>query len=518
MTNTKSTKIVVIVLLTLGVISGLHFLVFRSRANEYKAARTQYESIRNELVSLGKPKSWQEIYRFEYQTIDHEIRFLELLRDGKLEFSAPFTTITTSVEEERREKEKQLTLLWDMLREVQEMGRRPGRTRFTFLENPQSWALLSELPERVTASGTAVADLVTGLQSADAVLKQVPENTPLHAQQLNVYQRLLFGIGLNLQERARIKENLGELPAIFYTLNRIDLVKRQVPREDLGGLRTDADYNRRLWDLFRLEWEDVILYDAYKQMSALIEILEIAQRRELDEVMRVKLWQSRDIQWPPPELEDKSASSAGAGAGMGMGMMGGMFMDEEAMFGMNPAMMGMDLGMMDPYMMDMMGMGMMGAGAAPETPKDVVAVAVPIELQVRGSNSAVMSFLYELTHTRRTFALDAVELVALPQQENTVGARVVIKVLSYFKPFENIEAAEMTPPLQEIENRLLVLLNHKKELAVRPGVDELARQDGFIERMGAIPPLPPELRPTPAPMAMDPMGGMFDPSLGGMAF
>ncbi|MBX3730335.1 MAG: hypothetical protein KF858_14235 [Candidatus Sumerlaeia bacterium] len=518
MTSTKSTKIVVIVLLTLGVISGLHFLVFRSRANDYKAARSQYESIRNELVGLGKPKSWQEIYRFEYQSIDHEIRFLEILRDGKLEYSAPFTTITTSVEEERREKEKQLTLLWDMMREVQEMGRRPGRTRFTFLENPQSWALLTEFPERVTAGGTAVADLVAGLQSADAVLKQVPENTPLYAQQLNVYQRLLWGIGLNLQDRARIKESLGELPAIFYTLNRIDLVKRQVPREDLGGLRTDADYNRRMWDLFRLEWEDVILYDAYKQMSALKEILEVAQRRELDEVMRVKLWQSRDIQWPPPELEDKSAAGAGAGAGAGFGM-GGMFMDD-AMIGMNPAMMGMeDMGMMDPYMMDMFGMGMgMGAGAAPETPKDVVAVAVPIEMQVRGSNSAVMSFLYELAHTPRTYALDAVELVALPQQENTVGARVVVKVLSYFKPFESIEAGEMTPPLQEIENKLLVLLNHKKELAGRPGVDELARQDGFIDRMGDIPPLPPELRPTPAPMAMDPTGGMFDPSLGGMAF
>ncbi|MDK2970453.1 MAG: hypothetical protein PWP23_208 [Candidatus Sumerlaeota bacterium] len=498
MTANKSGKIVIIVLLALGIIAGLHFLVFRQRATEYMAAKSNYESIRNELNQLGKPKAWADIFRFEYETINREIQFYELLRDANLENPDPFAAVTTTPEESQAQKEEQLLILWDMLHELQAKNGGEAGTNLTFLNRTQSWNLLEEFPETVNQTGTAVSDLVRKLQDTDALLEQLTAESRLYQEQEFNYATQLYVIGLNilppaqaqylarinprlaqtppglgnLRNRDQIKENVGELPSIFYTLNRIDLVKKEVPKEELGGLRTEMEYNRRLWDLFRLDWEDSVLFNLYKQSVALQDIVDLAIKHKVAEIRHVKMWDARDITWPPPEEEedDAAADPTGmAGDEMNMDMMN---------FGMgDPSMMG------DPMMMmmdpSMMMMGMPGGAPVVEEEKDIVATAVPIEIQLTASNSNMMAFLYELTHVRKTYAIDKIDLVALPQQEGLVGATIVVKVLSYYSPFGDIPANEMTPTRQEIHDAITSLEAKKREIATKPGASELAEAEGF---------------------------------------
>lgn len=530
-------KLVLAVFTAIGAIAALHFLLFRDNAQAFQMAESEYREEFQKLEQLGRPKPTEDVYRFQYQTINYELQFWELLRKARLSSPEEFFVITSTPEEAKREKERQVLLLWDFLKRIEQMRDEgdSGPTKLTFLESDQpwnrdpSWSILRRLPDTVTRGEMALSDRVRELMDSDALLDNIPKDTLLWEDQNRKYSSLLFQIGLNLirrdgppiertafqplqqQQRTGIQHELGKAVAALYTLNRIDLIKRSIPRQEFG-FQTEEAYNRRMFDLFRLDYENLDTFNAYKQLEALVDVLEVARKHQIAEVQRVKLWDMRELRWPPPELEEKPE---GAVDGMFPGMEGmeGMMMDPSLFFmmggmeqGMDPAAMGMDPAAMgvDPDMMGMMfgmeGMGMTATAEEEQTP--AYAGAVPIEITVRGSNRNVMAFLYEITHNNRTWEIDAIDVAALPREENRVAAKVVLKVISYFSDF--------TPTEQQIDENVLRLLQKKKEIASRPGAIELAREEGFLERMADIP------DPDPATLApvVDPAMGAMDQGMG----
>lgn len=512
MTGTKSGKIVVGVLAAIGVILVLHFFLFRENSRQFSEAKQNYENIRNELQRLGAPRPWPEIYSFKYETIDYEIFFQELIRDANLEYEAPFNVITQGTEAENREQaEKRLVLMWDKLDRLEELRDLTEGTRLTFMNSPTSWNLLDELPESVEQSGINPQDLMRNLQDTDALLGQIPADSNLYYQKELDYARQLNVLGLNLRLREQMTEALGQVPSIYYTLNRIDLIKDTVPRSELGGLDSEEEYNRRLFDLFRLEYVDWLdaFYNYYKQTDALIDLIERARTAGIDEILDVRMWEAREIPWPPREEQETEEGAEGeqqmadmSGLGFGMG------------FGMDPAMMGAQG--MDPEMMGMMGMMMPAAGQAgvPEEEKDIVAHAVPLQMTFQGSNTAVMSFLYEAANSEKPYAIDSIYVYALPEQENAIWCQAVFKIVSYYEGFEDIPTTEMAPTLEQIEDEILYLLNEKKLIATKAGARELAEADGFADEMENIPPYEGD-RPPPTLGLSQPQPGM-PPGMPGM--
>ena len=111
------------------------------------------------------------------------------------------------------------------------------------------------------------------------------------------------------------------------------------------------------------------------------------------------------------------------------------------MAGMDPATMA-GLGLGDPGMMG--GMGTPGGMAA--RPK--IATSVPIELTIRGTNKAVMEYLYAITHNNRLWSVDALLISANANESDRITARFVVHVISRF------EEARLQMSEQEIKEQL----------------------------------------------------------------
>jgi len=513
-------KLAAAVVTAMGVIGAMHFLVFSDNARTYEQARSQYESTRDEVNRLGAPKPWPEIYRFQYETINHEIRFQELLREASLCIEQELLRPDgTSVDEHRR---LIVGVVWDHVEEIRRMAQRSGnQDRYPFLRDVRNergergWHLRGDFPEPVRQSGVAIEDLLDNIRESVTVLENVSEASPLRRNEELNYRNRLQRIGMNPDERDFLEREFGEAVAFAYVLNRIQLVKDAVPRQR-RGFQTDDAYNRELFRLFGLEVPDEAkLYFYGKQMATLRQMMEMAERRNV-RIDYARLWEMREQYWPPDEeREQEEGAEAGGAMDFDMMMMGGMDPDMMMMMGMDPSMMGM----MDPDMMMMMGMdpsmmGGMGPGAAAED-RDNFAFNVPVEVGVVGSNTAVLSFYHEVANLPKMLEMDTFRIDAVPAQDQIRG-RSVVKLTAGFHEF--------LLECQAVEDNILRLLNEKRQIAERPGARELAEAEGFLEVMGDIPSYEGELRPaaedlTDAPPAgdpgmdagMDPM--MMDPAL-----
>jgi hypothetical protein len=65
---------------------------------------------------------------------------------------------------------------------------------------------------------------------------------------------------------------------------------------------------------------------------------------------------------------------------------------------------------------------------------EVVGTSTPIEIEVRGTNAAVMAFAHAVTHSRRLYSIDSFQITAVTGQPNIeVTARMVVHAMSRLK-------------------------------------------------------------------------------------
>lgn len=348
--------------------------------------------------------------------------------------------------------------IWAQLRVLEKLRDEPQGTRLTFMEAPtqqgaqSEWNILRALPDSITRANVAVVDLVRKLESVDAVIKSGSQASRLRYENQLAYVREMQGIGVDPVVRENLRpvppqllsapgggiSNLrGNLAAVLYTLNRIDLIKKSVTREQLN-FASEEELDRHLMDLLRLEAKEAqygkqdipylgfnfVAVDGLKQLEALAELIKVARAEEVAEVASVKLMDAVEIQPPPPA------------AAPGVAPVGGMDPTTGMPMGMDPGMMGGGLGM----------------GAAP-APK--IAMSVPIEMTVRGTNKAVMEYLYAITHNNKLWSVDALLLESARGEADRVTARFVVHVISrYEDPRMQMSEADIQTKLAAAKARI----------------------------------------------------------------
>lgn len=484
-------------------IGGLHMMAYKDSAAAYKQARQDFENAKNEYVGGGAPRSWADIHKFGYETINKELEFQRLLLNSGVAAPARLKEVFAVVPpkadgsldfEAIGEFNRELNV--DVLQEIEKLRDSLQNTKLTFLEEYEDprvvdglnrstaeaylgnerlrdfnkrWAILKELPSSLTSGTADVSDLLRKLNDTNALIESAPQGSALLFQKEREYAAQLAVFGIPLARRDDMKEKLGEWPTYFMTLNRVEVVRKAVPRQELGIL-SDDEYTKHLKRLFRLDWKDADGAYAYRQGLALLELLKLADANKVKEVTEVKLWGKMNLKWPPKEERDKEAAAAAGAAGapgaMPPGAAGG-FLDETAFF--DESMMGMG----DEFL----GTGGFGGAAAQaraeEDEKLIMGAANPIEMEVVGSNSTVMAFAYAATNSDKAFELDSIRFQAIPGDEDAVKARLIFKCTTMIKTFELVFQDDLEKTIADLERQ-------KNRIAQLNAASELAAAEGFV--------------------------------------
>ncbi|MEQ8822037.1 MAG: hypothetical protein RLY93_17515 [Sumerlaeia bacterium] len=488
-------RIVIGVIAALAVIGGLHWFVFRERAREFEDARNQYNSLKSQLESQGNARAWDEIYRFQFRTINAERDLFEVFRDSRLPIPKEYIKGGETEEEKALFKRLQKENIWQQLERLQtRAANRDANPRLTFVEarvqapspfiegrpvdqnDAFRWGLQSA-PPPVVQRGADPGDLIRRLRDTDVVISQLPDNSDLLRQKETEYERMLTALGYNPEFKDFLEERFGETTGLLYHLSAVDQFKEILPKDTLLEQRerqiSDEEFERRLSDLFRLEWPKSLL-TVYKQIDALLDIVEIAEQNGIEEISYVDLVDMTLIKWPPPEKKkadetesqtDTSAASQEAllyeqyyGGGAGYPGAGGGY---PGAGGYGP--------------------GALGAPAETGEKKDTVAASVPIEIEFSGTNSNVMAFLHDLTHKKRLYEVDALKMQSNPRREGQVIVRAYINVISHFA-FPDFLLTE-----EGVQEKLAALETRKAEVAQKPGAKDLAEQEGYTPAANTTP-------------------------------
>lgn len=454
MNSKKKQQIIIGIVCSILVIGALHFLVFRANANEYKNKRDNYRAVQAQYESQQLPKGQQEIYAFDLETVDYSINFWEIFDKADMEVPTELKGGATNEEEANIIFKENFLMLYNKY--ITEWLDRPESEQLaelTFLTENSGWFFLNELPESASNSNVAVSDLLRDLKDTDSIIKETTEGSNLWYQKEPQYRQELQIFGLDLNRREQMRSYFGDTVAMLYTLNRLDLVREAVEKEEVG-IFDDKDYDFFLLDLFRYEKYELVDRNVFTALDTLDNVITIADKHGIEEIREVKILEARKINWPPKEDTETEEEAEDATTATGMGM------DEMMM--MEMMMMGGGRGEgMDPSMM--MGKGGMMGGAAPVEEEDnSIGAAVPLEVSMVGTNSEIMNVLYEISNVARHYQVDKFRFQALPQDDNKVQATFVIQTLSYYNEYK--QAAEV----QEIIDRLI---RNKNWLATEGGVN-----------------------------------------------
>ena len=439
MNNQDKQKLAIGVVSAALLIGVLHFLLFSKNANEFKQAQQEYTDQQAQLSSQGSPKSRNDIYQFDFQTIAMKRDYYQMLLDSGI--AGPMVLIQENPDPNQDPQiwiRQTYKIMYDQyVKTWLDRGENPGVAQLGFLINRdpfQGWGLLRELPESARA-GSAVSDRLRNLKEINDLIKAAPEDSNFFYEQTARYNALLAQLGLDLNYREALRANMGPLVAMIYTQNRINLIMEAVPRRELS-IADDEAYYQLLLELYRFEDYEMLFVSAYRQLRAVDDAIKVADKHRVQSINYVKLWSETDLNWPTLEMRKAESAGAAGGAGAAGAVVGGEFADP-AMFA-------------DPAFSDEFGGfdegGRGGRGAAPgrgvggdaaggaaaPTNENKIGVAVPFEIRVVGSNAAVQSFLYEVSQLPRYYGVDKLSFAAIPQQPDTLQAAAVINVLSYF--------------------------------------------------------------------------------------
>ncbi len=455
MTNKDKQKLAIGVVAATLVIGLLHFLFFSKNASDFKTALNDYTARASEIQTQGSPKTRLDISQFDFETISMKQDYYEMLLKSGFGGPMELVAVTNTEEEFNRWVKQSYLLMYDKYCATWlARGEDPEIARLDFLTTGNGgWFLLRELPPSVRNGQKAVSDLLRDLKDTDSLIKETSEDTALYFQTTEKYRFQLLQFGLDMNYREALRQNIGPLSAAMYTLNRIDLVRQAVGKNEVG-ITDDVEYDLFLMDLFRFEDYEMVFVNSYRQLRSIDDAINLADKHNIINITYLKAWEETNLNWPTLEERQKDEAPAAAA--------GAMMMDEF-----------FDPTMFDPAMMmdeggrgGRAGRGGVTSAAAEEAAakKDELKIAstVPIELRVLGSNSAVLAFFYELSQLDRYYAVDRLEIAALPQQQDQIIASAVVNVVSYYLKELLTEA--------QIQEQIELLEKQKNWLATQ-GID-----------------------------------------------
>lgn len=453
--------------IALGVVAGIgailivHFTVFKDRAAKFETAKNSYDGVVNEYRSIGTARALKDVYEFQYETLKYEEEYWKFLKDLNLQVERQYAGATRNVAEQRA----------DLLRVLLELETRrdDGKGPELRFLGPQGWDLRTELPAMFTTQGVNVEDPLARLLDADRVLEVLDQQSDLYKTRLQEYENLLRIMGMDLAQRDAIRETYGELPALIYSLNRVQLVQKSISPGFFRDLTTPEEVSDRLYKLFRVQWigndsMPLAMFSMFKQSKQLLDMLDVGEETRIATVERLKCWDTREIFYTPL-AEVKPVSEEPATAGQRQPPP-----ERRDGGGVNPRFRGNQRG------------GQQRQSGA--TTDEKVGYGAPFEIAYYAQNEANMLFLDALTRRRLPFELDKIKINTVQTQ----GAEGFVLVEAVFNVFFHVEFLSFTREAIELE--LKKNLSEKVKIASKSGAKELALKDGVIDEAGVTVPDP----------------------------
>jgi hypothetical protein len=478
-----SAKIAIAISATLGTIGILHLLIFDERAKQYDAAKTAYTSTYAQYIEQGTSPDINVIHRFRYATAQYKLAYWQTLSQLRVAMPRYYGVgLKNFSEYKRRMRLKEFMHELEKLRDEGDAGEGP---KLNFL-GERGWNFATSLPRALIDARIEVGDELEKMKNEDKLIARLAPGSDVHTSRRAAYAAQLARVGLDTAARARLSDTFGELVATWLTLNRIDQVMRNLPADTFEGwdetrptyTLSEQEQMEEMFRLFQIEWpkdadgKNPDMLSAERQAEGLLEILRVAKEEKIEEVNVVKLFPVRNIRWKERKAVDATPTPAammnfgefGDGGFFGLGgfgMMGSMF-GAPAGFGMN-------------------------AGAAPKEQEPATAFGAPIEIQVTGSNQAVMGWLYRLSQSPNPLELDRLNIRVAP--DGRIVARAFFNVVTYALYLGTLTEEEIDMKIVEAQREIA-------DLAVRPGARDLALRDGVIRLENGQPVL---VAPSPTP-------------------
>lgn len=445
-----SGKIAMGVVAALGTIAVLHLTIFKNRASAFETARGEHDNVSGQYQSLGNPPDLRETYAFKFKTLAYARDYWNLMEDLKLTVPVYYIPQIADVDRQRQD-------FIDLLADLERRRDDNVAPKLTFVSNPAGWDLQDRLSQAASSPGV-IEDLIQRLQGQDRLLNVLDKTSDLYATRLAEYEELLRNIGLDLKKREAIKTTYGELPALLYSLNRIQLVRKALGPNFFKDV-TEVEAQNTLYALFRVEWPMDAnplygMYPYYRQSENLKTLLNLAEQGGVAEITFVRMWPPRDTYYDPNRATSVTPTPTPAGYDP-------RFDRDDPDF--------------DP-----------GAIPGEDSPtRERAAVALPFQLEFNGTNLTNMAFLDLVARGRVAMELDQMTVLGVPASENQQIVRCVINTMGY------IPALFLTDDM--IVNGKADTLRAMVEISGKAGGREEAIKIGFLKPDGSL------AEPTPPP-------------------
>jgi len=392
-------KVVIGIITLILTIAALHFFIFSPRARQLADAKTNWDRALAQYNRVASVQSPSDLKRYEGQTEKYDEQFIQLVL--ALNLAAQTYYVEDKPESVEKRREDFLSLIEQLLAAEKE----EGALKLSFLAE-QGWDLPDSMPENIEKRRVNLWDLMSKLDAIHSILDVIANET---VKQTKEEERRLLLLQLGFDQRKVVSlARYGDHVPLIKGLVHAQLILGKKPEE--YRLTTD-----KLYELLRIEFPDNLLLYLNKQLVAVNDLVQMARENKIDEISMVRLLPKSEVF---KELEQTSDPESGAAAAPAAGPVrsGRVFVDAGAWAGAGGA---SEAG---------------GTGAAvqatPAPPaRKLICVITPVQLRFSGTNLNAMKFLYEISHSMRTYEIEDLAIQAL--EGSTVEVFVTINVVAY---------------------------------------------------------------------------------------
>ncbi len=392
-------KMVIGIISVILAIAALHFFIFSPKASQLSDVKANWDGALGEYNRTASAQSPSVLKRYEGQTKEFQEHFTQLA------LALNLATQVYYVEAKPESVEKRRGDFIDAVEQLLAAREEEGALKLSFLAE-EGWDLPDSLPENIEKRRVNLWDLMSNLDAIHSILDVIVNRT---VKETKEEERRLLLLQLGFDQR--------KVFSLARYGDHIPLVKSLVHAKLILGKKPE-EYRltkENLYELLRIEFPDNLLLYLNKQLDAVIDLVEMARENNIDEISMVRLLPKSELF---KELEQTSESESGAPLAPVAARSERMFMDPGAYYGARAA--GEGGGVMP-------GPGMQATPAPPE--RKLICVITPVQLRFTATNLNAMKFLYEITHSMRTYEIEDLAIQAL--EGSTVDVFVTINVVAF---------------------------------------------------------------------------------------
>ncbi|MCD6384719.1 hypothetical protein J7M23_02980 [Candidatus Sumerlaeota bacterium] len=403
-------KIVILSIIGIFVIAGLHLFIFSPKARMYSESKSEMEKAKQSYDQL-RNISPVKLDSYIKETEKYEQLFHKILRTLKLD--APRIYLNPTAPENRA---KIRDIRRAHIRELMRL-QKESKVSLTFL-GENGWDFPKQLPEDITKKRVNLWDIISKIADVQSIIEMSKDSPTVLEQKEVQYRDLMRQIGIDVDKLDKIK-SFGTIVPHLKLMAHAELILKEKPQD----YKITID---ELYRLLRIEFDPGTAYMGNRQLAFLIDIINRAEKDNIDEVVSVHLFDPQTVS----EVEKVEPGTKKKAPGA-----------PPAVPPRFPPIEGFRGGEVPPeFMTEFGGMGFEGM-AMPMAPTEVrkpIATLVPIQIRYKASNLNSSRFLYELTHCPATYEIDdlAIRSIAEANVEVITTINVTAQVVGVLVSLE----------------------------------------------------------------------------------